>query len=67
MSDTATSTTPQAGTMERPQLQGVVPYLTVRGACDACGLALADHDTGDGPAVAISGAIGYVISLVIRD
>ena len=26
-------------------------YLTVRAVCATCGLGLADHDTGDGPAV----------------
>lgn len=35
MSDTATTAAPQPEPMERPQLQGVVPYLTVRGASEA--------------------------------
>ncbi len=35
MSDTATTSAPQPETMERPTLQGVVPYLMVRGASEA--------------------------------
>ncbi len=35
MSDTATTPAAQPETMERPTLQGVVPYLMVRGASEA--------------------------------
>lgn len=36
-------------------------YLTVAGACGVCGLNLADHDTGDGPAVFVIFLLGAVI------
>lgn len=36
-------------------------YLTVRPACAACGLPLADHDTGDGPAVFVIFILGAVV------
>jgi len=36
-------------------------YLTVRGTCEACGLGLADHDTGDGPAVFVIFILGAVM------
>ncbi|WP_367615900.1 DUF983 domain-containing protein [Plastoroseomonas hellenica] len=42
--------------------------LTLRPACDACGLDLAAHDVGDGPAVAgifVVGAAAVVAALVV--
>lgn len=36
-------------------------YLTVRDHCDACGLHLADHDSGDGPAVFVIFILGAVV------
>ncbi len=35
--------------------------LTVRDRCRACGLSLAQHDTGDGPAVAVILLLGAMI------
>lgn len=35
MSETTTTSTPQADAGARPTLQGVVPYLTIRGAAEA--------------------------------
>jgi uncharacterized protein (DUF983 family) len=36
-------------------------YLQVRDACEACGLHLADHDSGDGPAVFVIFILGAVV------
>lgn len=36
-------------------------YLTVRRDCAACGLPLADHDSGDGPAVFVIFILGAVV------
>lgn len=36
-------------------------YLTVRSSCEACGLALADHDTGDGPSVFVIFILGAIV------
>lgn len=36
-------------------------YLTVRPVCESCGLALADHDTGDGPAVFVIFILGALV------
>src|SRR3546814_6132215 len=36
-------------------------YLTVRPVCDACGLDLASHDTGDGPSVFVIFILGAVV------
>jgi len=36
-------------------------YLTVRPSCEICGLDLADHDTGDGPAVFVIFILGAVV------
>ena len=35
-------------------------YLTLAESCDACGLSLADNDTGDGPAVFLIFIIGFL-------
>ena len=36
-------------------------YLTVADECEACGLHMADHDTGDGPAVFVIFILGAVV------
>jgi uncharacterized protein (DUF983 family) len=36
-------------------------YLTVREACDTCGLEICAHDTGDGPAVFIILILGAIV------
>ncbi len=36
-------------------------YLTVADDCPVCGLRLADHDTGDGPAVFVIFILGAVV------
>lgn len=36
-------------------------YLTVAERCDACGLDLAKHDSGDGPAVFLIFILGFVV------
>ena len=44
-------------------------FLTVRDACDSCGLDLRAHDSGDGPAVFvifIVGAIGVTAALLLE-
>lgn len=41
-----------------PVLKGL---LAVRERCDVCGLNLSEHDTGDGPAVAVILLLGAII------
>ncbi len=36
-------------------------YLTVAGRCDVCGLHLAGHDSGDGPAVFAIFILGFLV------
>jgi len=36
-------------------------FLTVRDRCPACGLDLRAHDSGDGPAVALTFVLGFVV------
>ncbi len=36
-------------------------YLTVRDTCDVCGLELARHDSGDGPAVFVILILGFIV------
>ncbi|RCK47097.1 hypothetical protein TH25_16445 [Thalassospira profundimaris] len=36
-------------------------YLTVREACDVCGLDMRNHDAGDGPAVFIIFILGFLV------